>query len=87
MQIAISCKLYPVETICMKYQCLFSWKNKKTIISLSSADFTQRVINIILIYRRKNKFGLCVALDVNGVAHGELYWDDGEELGKCGSYL
>ena len=32
--------------------------------------------------RRKNKFGIVAALDANGIANGELYWDDGEELGR-----
>ena len=32
------------ETICMKYQNLFSGKNKKIIVFLSSAELTWRVI-------------------------------------------
>ena len=39
----ISCKLSPLETICMKCQMLFSGKNKKNI-SLSSAELAQRVV-------------------------------------------
>ena len=39
----ISCKLSPKETICMKCQILFSGKNKKNIINLSSAENAQRV--------------------------------------------
>ena len=39
----MSYKLSPKETICMKCQNLFSWKNKK-YISLSSAEFVQRVV-------------------------------------------
>ena len=34
-----SCKLSPKETICMKCQILFSRKNKKNIMRLSSAEF------------------------------------------------
>ena len=30
----------------------------------------------------KNKFCIVEALDTNGIANGELYWDNGEELGK-----
>ena len=41
----ISCKLPPEETICMKYQILFSEKNKKqNIINLSSAELGQRML-------------------------------------------
>ena len=36
----ISCKLSPLETICMESQNLFSGENKKNI-SLLSADFSQ----------------------------------------------
>ena len=36
---------YGKETICMKYQGLFSGKNKKNVISLPSADSAQRVVN------------------------------------------
>ena len=35
----ISCKLPPLETICMKCQILFSGKKKKNAINLSSAKF------------------------------------------------
>ena len=41
----ISCNLSLVEIICMKCQILFSEKNKKNIISLSSAEFAQRMVN------------------------------------------
>ena len=37
---------------------------------------------LCLYFRRKNYFSLCVALDLTGLANGELYWDDGEELGE-----
>ena len=40
----ISCKLSPVETICMKCQILFSGKNKKTVTNLLSAEIAQRVV-------------------------------------------
>ena len=44
----------PQETICMKYQNTFSDKNKKTIISLSSAELAQRVkmLNLFFIITR-----------------------------------
>ena len=41
----ISCKLSPMETICMKCQILFSWKNKKNI-NLSFAEFVQTVVKV-----------------------------------------
>ena len=42
----ISCKLSPLETICMKCQILFSGKNKKNIINLSSAELAQGVVKV-----------------------------------------
>ena len=42
----ISCKLSPCETICMKCQSPFSEKIKENIISLSSAEFAQKEVNI-----------------------------------------
>ena len=42
----ISCKLSPIETVCMKFQILFSGKNKKNIISLSSAELAHRVVKV-----------------------------------------
>ena len=46
----ISCKLSPMETICMKCQNLFSGKNKKTIISLSSAEFVHSIVGVKLLF-------------------------------------
>ena len=34
------------ETICMKCQILFTGKNKKNIINLSSAEYAQRVVKV-----------------------------------------
>ena len=42
----ISCKLSPEETICKKFKNLFSEKNKKNIINLTSAELAQRVVMI-----------------------------------------
>ena len=42
----ISCKLSPLETICMKCQILFSGKNKKNINYLSSAELAKRVVKV-----------------------------------------
>ena len=39
----ISCKLSPLETICMKCQILFSGKNKNNMLS---ADFLPRMLSI-----------------------------------------
>ena len=44
----ISCKLYPLETIHMKHQNPFSGKNKKNIISLSSAELVKRAVKVNL---------------------------------------
>ena len=44
--IDISCKLSPLETICMKCQILFPGENKKTITKLSSAELSQRVVKV-----------------------------------------
>ena len=41
----LSCKLSPMEEVCMKCQILFSGK-KKTYINLSSAELVQRVIKV-----------------------------------------
>ena len=35
-----------METICMKYQVLFSGKNKKNIINLSYAELAQKLVKI-----------------------------------------
>ena len=40
------CKLSPKETVCMKCQILFSGKNKKNIISLSSAEFARSMLSV-----------------------------------------
>ena len=40
----ISYKLSPLETVCLKCQSLFTWKNKKNVINLLSADFAQGVV-------------------------------------------
>ena len=42
----ISCKLSPMKIICMQCQILFSGKNKKNIINLSSAELAQRVVKV-----------------------------------------
>ena len=35
----------------------------------------------VFLLRRKNKFAVYAALDKDGTAYGDLYWDDGESLG------
>ena len=37
---------YIVETICMKFQILFSGKNKKNIINFSSAELVKRMVKV-----------------------------------------
>ena len=36
----------PMETICIKYQILFSGSNKKNPANLSSAELAQRVVKV-----------------------------------------
>ena len=43
---AISCKLSPLETVCMKCQILFCGKNKENIANLLSAELAQRVVKV-----------------------------------------
>ena len=43
----ISCKLSPMETICIKCQIQFFGKNKKNIINLLSAECDHRVVKVI----------------------------------------
>ena len=47
-----------MKTICMKYQILFSGKNKKSITNLSSAEVAQSVVKV----KEKN-------LKINGWKH------------------
>ena len=42
----ISCKMSPMEIICMKSQILFPGKNKKNIINVSSSELAQRVVKV-----------------------------------------
>ena len=42
----ISCKLSPLETICMECQILFAGKNKKNIINFLFANFAQRAVKV-----------------------------------------
>ena len=42
----MSCQLSPIETLCLKCQILFSGRNKKNIIILSSAKLAQRVVMV-----------------------------------------
>jgi len=40
------------------------------------------ILLLSLFYSRKNPFKLLVALDENGTAAGEFFWDDGVSIGK-----
>ena len=42
----ISCKLSPLETICMKCQLLFSGNNNNNIFNLSSVVFALKVVKV-----------------------------------------
>ena len=42
----ISCKLSPMETICMKFQILFSGKKRKNITNVSSAELARTVAKV-----------------------------------------
>ena len=39
-------QIAPLESICMKWQILFSGKIRKNIINFSSAEFVQRVVKV-----------------------------------------
>ena len=42
----IACKLSPLETICMKCQILFSWKNKKNMSIFCLLKLLPRMLSI-----------------------------------------
>ena len=48
----ISCKLSPMQTICLQWQILFYGKNQKNIPNLSSAEFAQRVVKVKQTYKK-----------------------------------
>ena len=48
--------------ICMKCQILFSWKNKKTFINLSSAEFAQSGKSYTKLYNRNWELGCSVII-------------------------
>ena len=56
----ISCKLSLMETICIKCQILFSGKNKKNFINLSSAELAQRVVKVKAPDGRDIKIAYCL---------------------------
>lgn len=41
---------------------------------------------LLLFFSRKNPFGMLIALDDNGQASGQLFWDDGDGIGKVYLY-
>ena len=51
------------------------------MVSLEIFDIL-RIILCSCNFRRKHPFKLFVALDTTGSAEGELYWDDGEDIGN-----
>ena len=56
------------HAICMKCQILFSGKNKKNIINLSSAENAQRVVKVNLDHMKKKVLSVC-ALAQLGYMH------------------
>ena len=42
--VKVSYKSSPMEAICINYQSLISWQNKTHFVSLSTAEFAQRVV-------------------------------------------
>ena len=42
----ISCKLSPLETICLKCRILFSGKNEKNVINLSSSESAHSMVSV-----------------------------------------
>ena len=41
-----SCKLSPMETLCMKFQILFTWKNKKNVSICRLLKILSRVLSV-----------------------------------------
>ena len=56
---------FPVETICVKCQILFSKKNKKNVINLSSAELSQIVVKVNLFAL----YGLFLQSQIVAVTH------------------
>lgn len=56
-------------------QVLRKWRNKSHLV--------RWMTGLILFYSRKTNFTLVVALDGEDKAGGDLYWDDGESIGKA----
>ena len=48
-------QMVSLETICMKCQILFSGKNKKNIISLSSAEFAHSIATV----KTSSRYSVC----------------------------
>ena len=73
-----SCKLSPLETICMKCQILFSWKNKKNISNcrlLMSHAMRKRILRTLTLVLL-NPDILCFAnsVDPDQLASEEANW-------------
>ena len=47
----------------MKCQILFSRKNKKNIISFSSAEFAQSMVSVIIRNHQRNYYRICLVCD------------------------
>lgn len=53
------------------------------ILQFTCTSKTQLCVYVCVFFNsRMNPMGLIIALDDNGEAHGDLFWDDGETRGK-----
>ena len=71
---ALWVKFYPMETICLKCQILFSWINKKNITNLSSAELVQIVVKVYAWFRLLIVGTLLVQLAIHLLADLQMFF-------------